>query len=339
MKLLLVLLLCIEGILCSLPPYTVCLDGGGSKTALQVLDGDGCQMLLHMHDITAESVATTGTNINTIGLEGIRTVLKDLFENAKIQKDETRLIDLLPHCQVIAGLAGAKSPTNKAAITDLFVRWGTPQDKICVLSDAECALNLFDHEGIILIAGTGSVCLGKNDSQSWQVGGLGRVLGDEGSGYQIGIQALRAAMADEYGWGRPTKLTHALQTFFGVHEVRTLIPKIQRGEINPSAIASCTPLIFELAQENDPVAITIIDGAAKDLGFLLGTLLTISGLSHCEVHLWGGVFTSPYAEEFTQNVVRATMRIVGEHRDLQIVNKSRQNIAVEYAKTGAVPRR
>jgi N-acetylglucosamine kinase-like BadF-type ATPase len=323
---------CIRRVPYSEHPYTICLDGEGSKTALQVLDQEGHQILLHRNNISAKSVETTGSNINTIGLKGIQTVLKNLFDDVRVQqRDEKRLIDLLPYCQVIAGMAGAKDPRNKAAITSLFVEWGVPLDKICIMSDAECALGLFEGRGVILIGGTGSVCLGKTDSRSWQVGGLGKVLGDEGSAYNIGIQALRAAMADECGWGAPAALTQALRDFFKAHELRTLIPKIQRGEMGPSVVASCAPLVFKLAHENDAIAITIIDQAAKDLGFLLGTLVKISALSDCEVHLWGGLFTSSYADEFTQKVMHSAMCIVGDNRRLQTVNKSRENVAVQYA--------
>jgi N-acetylglucosamine kinase-like BadF-type ATPase len=284
-----------------------------------------------MKGLSAESVATVGSNINTIGIEGVHSILEDLFENVRVQEEKYRLIDLLPYCQVIAGMAGAKNPKNREAIAALFAEWNVAQDQICIMSDAECALALIEPQGIVLIAGTGSVCLGKNGSKLWQVGGLGKVLGDEGSGYQIGIQALRAAMADEYGWGTPTKLTAELKRIFEVQEVRTLIPKIQRGEISPSLIASCAPLVFQQAHENDAVAATIIDGAAKDLGFLLGTLVKTSDLSHCEVDLWGGLFLSPFADEFIQRVMHSAANISGDTDHLEIINRSRQNVAVQFA--------
>ena len=333
MRLAIICLMCMGSVLFGEPSYTLCIDGGGSKTALQVLDETGRSVPLYTNiDSSVEEVRTTCSNINTIGVEGLRTVLKKLFADVRLQKTGRPLLDLLPNCQIIAGLAGAKPPASKAAIGSVFEELGGSADHICVLSDIEVALASFDANGAIMIAGTGSICMGKKDGTFCRVGGLGRVLGDEGSGYEIGLHAIRDAVAHEYGWGKPTALTELLKKSFGVQELQTIVPKINRGEITPGTIAGCAPLVFQQAHEHDAVAVELIDGAARNLGFLLGTLLKNSSLSNCEVHLLGGLFKSPYADEFIQKILTSTIDVVGEDRHITIVNDAYKNVAVEYAR-------
>jgi N-acetylglucosamine kinase-like BadF-type ATPase len=196
------------------------------------------------------------------------------------------------------------------------------------MSDAEMALQLIDGEGISLIAGTGSICLGKKNETLFRVGGLGRILGDEGSGYQIGLQALKAALAEEYGWGIATSLTPALKDLFQVTDLKTLIPKINLGEIPPSKIALSAPLVFCKALEQDEIANEIIDRAARDLGDLLTKMVNISSLSDCEIHLWGGIFKNTHSEVFIQKVMET---LPETHRNLKIVNQSQDNPAILFA--------
>ena len=187
------------------------------------------------------------------------------------------------------------------------------------------ALQLINGEGIILIASTGSICLGKKDDKLVRVGGLGRILGDEGSGYQIGLLALKASIAEEYGWGTPTTLTPALKELFQVTELKTLIPKINRVEIPASQIAACAPIVFSHAFElEDQVAAEIIELAADHLGYLLRTMLQKSQLSNCEVHLWGGIFKNIHSEAFIQKILERTP----SDRNITIINRSLDNAAI-----------
>jgi N-acetylglucosamine kinase-like BadF-type ATPase len=308
--------------------YFLCIDGGGSKTALQVMDQKGQLLPLFKNNIRTEKIEAGGSNINVVGKEGVRTVLKSLFDNVQIGNDSTNLIDILPQCQIVAGMAGVGLPKNKQSVVELFAEHGIGKENIFVMSDAELALQLMDEQGIILISGTGSICLGKRNLTVFRVGGLGRILGDEGSGYQIGLQALKAALAEEYGWGASSSLTLSLKEFFNVEELKSLIPEINLGEIPPLKIASCAPLVFKEAWGKDAVAEEIINHAAIDLGTLLAIQLKISNLSNCEVHLWGGIFKNPYTEAFIQTIKNVINDV--EQKNLKIINKSNENVAVLY---------
>jgi len=304
--------------------YTFCIDGGGSKTTLQVIDRDGTIIPLNKNGIRSDRVETGGSNINIVGIKGVRMALRSLFENVKI--DETYLVELICESSIVAGMSGLSLPSNQQAVISLLKEWGASPDRMHVMSDADLVLQLIEGDGMILIAGTGSICFGKKDGTLFRVGGLGKVLGDEGSGYQIGLQALQAVLAEEYGWGDPTSLTQTLKEFYGVPTLKNLIPHINCGEMLPSQIASCAPLVFVKAAENDQIAQDIIDNIAKELGMLLIKMLNIAHLSNCEVYLWGGVFKSPYADAFIEKILAYIPQA-----NVTLVNKSHANAAVLFA--------
>lgn len=145
--------------------YLFCLDGGGSKTLLQVMNPKGEIVSLIKEGIQRDRIETTGSNINLIGLEGVRQVLRALFENVYVivENREMDLSSLISECRLVAGMAGAGLPQNKQLLISLFQERGIRSDRILVMSDAEMALQLIPREGIILIAGTGSICLGKRE--------------------------------------------------------------------------------------------------------------------------------------------------------------------------------
>lgn len=310
--------------------YLLCIEGGGSKTILQVMNQEGQILTLVKNEVKNNRIETSGSNINSIGPEGVRQVLSSLLDEVFLL-DGNREIDLkslIPHSRIIAGMAGAGFPQNKQSLISLIQERGISSDRVLVMSDGEMALQLINGEGIILIAGTGSICLGKRGEALFRVGGLGRILGDEGSGYQIGLQALKAALAEEYGWGISTSLTPALKELFQVSDLKTLIPKINLGEIPPSKIASSAPIVFSKAAEQDEVAKEIIDRAAGDLSYLLTTMINMSPLLDCEIHLWGGIFKNTHSEAFIQKVKE---RLPETCRNLRMINKSQGNPAVLFA--------
>ena len=310
-----------------LNPYTVCIDGGGSKTLLQVIDGEGNIVPLVQRGKSLQSIESGASNINVVKKEGVRESLHGLFEGVKIGASQRDLREILPTSRVIAGFAGVSIPENRASLSSLFEELGISNEKLQLYTDAELALKLLEGNGLILIAGTGSICFAEKGGVRQRVGGLGRILGDEGSGYQMGLEALRAGLAEEFGYGPPTQLTPALRSFFGVAELKTLSPKINSLEITSSSIASAAPLVFEMAASGDPAAAAIISRAAEGLRQLVATALTISQLADCELHLWGGVFKGSHAESLIEKIEEAAAA-----NRIHVVNRSLENAAVLFAR-------
>src|SRR5688572_6428487 len=105
------------------------------------------------------------------------------------------------------GMSGG--PDDKQALLAEIL----PAERLIVTTDAVIALSgaTAGEPGIIAIAGTGSIAFGRNEAgRTARVGGWGYVFGDEGGGFDITRQALRAALRYEEGWGPETALHRVL---------------------------------------------------------------------------------------------------------------------------------
>lgn len=311
----------------SFASHILCIDGGGTKTALQVIDAYGTILPLTKGTITTNTIETSGSNINTIGSDGVRQCLCDLFDDVRIENG-IYLRDILATCYVVAGMAGTGTLDNKNAVINLFEELGIGKDHLLVTTDAALALQLIDGDGAILIAGTGSICLGKKNGKHYRVGGLGYLLGDEGSGYAIGLAALRAALADEYGWGTPTQLTSQLCKLYGVPVLKSFMQALYKNKVTPAGISRAAPLVVAQAITQDPQAVAIINNAATQLCDLVTTMATVADLYNCSVHLWGGLFKSDAAKIF---ITAIQQHPIIQQRRIMLVNHAWQNATTLFA--------
>ena len=111
------------------------------------------------------------------------------------------------------GMSGG--PADKEALLRELIdaeHWMVTHDAAIALAGATSG-----EPGIVAIAGTGSMVFGQNSrGEIARVGGWGYLFGDEGSGFDIARQALRAVMREHEGWGGRTVLTPALVEAGGV---------------------------------------------------------------------------------------------------------------------------
>lgn len=309
--------------------YRLCIDGGGSKTMLQVLDHRGNIVPLRSKNgDVVDRVTGSGSNINVIGHAAVHDVLQLLINDVTLQDTNISLKAVLPQCAVYAGMSGLGLESNKAIIRDMFASFGVAPENIIAMADVEMAMSFLGDNGIVLIAGTGSICFGKKNGTVFRVGGLGRVLGDEGSAYQVGYQALKAVLAEEYGWGCPTTLTPAFQKHFNTVALKTLIPGINAGTTPSSALAALAPLVCVCALAGDCVAQEIMTGIDSDLVCLVKTMLTMTSLKKAPLHCWGGLFKSSFA-----SAIIAEIQAMAEDQGilLEITNHAHDNLPVLFA--------
>ncbi len=310
-------------------PYTICIDGGGSKTLMQVINQAGQLELLVQDSRSSDSIIASGSNINTVGIDGVRTAFYELFHDVQIGYLEIPLESLFTDCRVVAGMAGLSNEENKQIISSLFEEYGIAKDNIILLGDAELALQLIDPCGGVLISGTGSVAFAKQDGIVYQAGGLGPLLGDEGSGYHLALQGIKAALADEYGFGKPTSLTTALQEFFEVESLKDLIRPLTLREMLPADVAKAATVVFDEAlRHHDPIAKELVRDMAHALSALITTSAEMADLHDCEIHLWGGTFKNPHAD-FLLHVIQKNPVII--ERNLLLKNQAFYNASVLYA--------
>lgn len=237
--------------------YVIGVDGGGTKTEYVILDYSG--------NIIGRTKGES-TNYQVIGGRKVKEELLRGF--TKLMNDTNVSSNKIDH--IFLGLAGAGRESDRKEITALFSDTEFAK-KITVDSDATAALaGAFGTDpGIIIISGTGAICFGKNsEGKIVRSGGWGYLLGDEGSGYFIGREAIIAVLKDLDGRGEKTKLRNRLEKHFNLNSIDQIIPQIYQNKIDRVAIADLAPIVFEQAHQGDAIAEEIIRRAGKELGIL-----------------------------------------------------------------------
>lgn len=258
--------------------YVLAVDGGGTRTLAVVANLDGKIL----------STADAGpANIHA-------TSLDDAFEALKVAAYDACWAAGIGPGDIGAacfGLAGAGRPEDQKVYCAMLRRLSlacSPK----LLTDGEIALDAATRggPGVILISGTGSVCLGRGrDGRILRSGGHGPVVGDEGSGYDIGRNALSAGLRAADGRGAPTLLSEVLSGRLGAGPIHEL-PVLLRRQLDRPAIAALAHAVLDAAYvKGDAVALGIAARAASDIAELALSVISRLGCV-VPVHLSGGVF-------------------------------------------------
>jgi glucosamine kinase len=171
----------------------------------------------------------------------------------------------LPARALWAGMAGAGRADVCAQAREALTEAGLAST-VGVGTDVEAAFESAFGEGpgILLIAGTGSIAVGRaTDGRMVRVGGWGAVLGDEGGGYWIALQALGCVARAVDGRAQPTGLEELLIKHVGLADPYALIPWVDQA--SKSEVAALAPLVLEAARSGDAVAASIVTDAAAAL--------------------------------------------------------------------------
>ena len=120
--------------------------------------------------------------------------------------------------------------------------------------------------GVAVISGTGSNVFGVGrDGSAWRAGGWGHLLGDEGSGYWLGVQAIKAALRDREGSGPETALGDAVPAFFGVASIEELASLVYSKPLTKGEIAAGAVEAARAAEAGDAVAAELFVRGAQEL--------------------------------------------------------------------------
>lgn len=265
------------------------LDAGGSKTELYAAPARGA---------SAVRTIGPGAQLQRIGAAAAARILAETTRSA--------LAGLREHGPVVlcAGVAGAgRSEDREALETALVEALGPAVDRILVTDDADIALEGAFEEGtgLLVIAGTGSIVVGRRGGERLRAGGWGALLGDEGSGYRLGQRALRA-VADRFDGGADTLLTELAAEKAGIHDASTLIRRVyaERWPLQEAA-----PLLLEAAASGDGVALALLAEETEALARQAGLLARGRDGLERRVALAGGLGGVPvYREAFTAALAR-----------------------------------
>ncbi|AAK78165.1 N-acetylglucosamine kinase-like BadF-type ATPase [Clostridium acetobutylicum] len=263
--------------------YVIGIDGGGSKTHMKISTLDYKVLL---------EVFKGPSNINSSTKEEVKRVLQEL-----IMEGLGKLGQSLEECSAICiGTAGADRTEDKSIIEDMIRSLGY-MGKIIVVNDAEIALagGIEKREGIIVISGTGSICYGRNkEGRSARSGGWGHIIGDEGSGYDIGIKAIKAALKSFDKRGEKTILEGDILDFLKLKSHEDLINYIYRSGVTKKEIASLTRVVNSAYIKGDLVSKRILKEAARELFLSVKAVVEVLSMQNKKVVLTtaGGVINN-----------------------------------------------
>lgn len=232
-------------------PVYVGLDGGGTRTTVLVTDAAGAEL--------ARVEGEAGI-VDAREPAARATVLRELVLRALERAGAAP-----PAAALCCALAGAGREPERRALRAALEPLGIAR-AIRIVGDGEAAFHdaFGAGPGILLIAGTGSIAWGRAaDGRTARAGGWGQALGDEGSGYALGLAGLRAVARAHDGRGPDTALTEALLAATGVGAPEELIGWVARAD--KAAVAALAPRVAAAAAAGDAVAAAIVRQAAGEL--------------------------------------------------------------------------
>lgn len=239
-------------------PLFLGIDGGASKTVALLARADGS--ILARAQVGGSNKQVSGVEAT---LNALHQVVQAVFNAAGLP--------MQPVVAACLGLSGVDRPEDL-----VLIRGWSEERRLCeglvVVNDARLviAAGTPQGHGIGLICGTGSIAIGRSaDGRMARAGGWGYILGDEGSGYDIALRALRAATQAADGRGPAQGILAALLEQWGRQEPFELIPYVYNQGDPRASLSELPPLIGRLAENGDEDAAKILDQAGEDLAAMV----------------------------------------------------------------------
>jgi N-acetylglucosamine kinase-like BadF-type ATPase len=258
-------------------------DGGGTKTLAVLADSE--------LNVLGEG-KTGASNPLRVGVETAVDNIVAAIDRACDAADKTRT-------EIVGaeiGLAGVRREDIRARMRDRLVS-RLRIKKIEVYTDAEIALyGATDGKaGLVVIAGTGSICCGRDEAGEFAVaGGWGPLAGDEGGGAGIARRALQAVARASDGRAPKTALSNLACDYFRASSPEDLAMAIYAPTMTNDRIAGFTKFVIQAAREGDKVAFSLLDEAGCELGLAANAVikkLKLAGKKF-QIAYVGGVFAA-----------------------------------------------
>jgi N-acetylglucosamine kinase-like BadF-type ATPase len=243
--------------------FYIGIDSGGTKCELLITDSN--KKILFNKSYKGVHYSVAGAKIYSKAVTGF---IKNSLQSAKLN---------LKNCIAIGiGVAGAREEKDRINLKKSFEK-KLNHKNILITTDAMTALyGAFEgDEGIILISGTGSVLYGFSDGKITRVGGWGRIIGDEGSGYWIGKRALNL-VTKEFDERKSTinnsLLSKKLKEKFGITKLNINEKVFHRN----FEIQNIAPIVIDLANKKCKLSLQIVNEAVDGLLEQIKTFLKIT---------------------------------------------------------------
>ncbi|MBL8146649.1 MAG: ATPase [Anaerolineae bacterium] len=162
--------------------------------------------------------------------------------------------------------------------------------------------------GLLVISGTGAIAYGRAaDGGEARSGGAGYLMGDEGSGYWIGVQALRALARAVDGRGPDTVLAVEVPAALGQADFAGVHRAVYSQTVDRPGIAALAVVVGRAAQSGDAVARAIVAEAGAQLAEITLAVLRQLPMLQPNIYPTGGVLqaSSPVLESFRSALLAA----------------------------------
>lgn len=245
-------------------------DGGGTRTTVECRTMEGAALCREVFG---------PFNLNSVGEERFTVLLEEI----------AAFLGKTGECAALCiGAAGVSNPRVReltARVMDGVCPWRLAGDHEIALHGAHSG-----GPGLALIAGTGSICCGKNErGEAVRAGGWGHLIDDGGSGYALGRDLLSAVVRQWDGRGEETVLTRLLLARLEIETPQELVAYVYGGD--KSRVASLAPLAGQAAAQGDRTALDIYARNGAELGELVLAAAKRLGMETGEVALLGGLLT------------------------------------------------
>lgn len=277
--------------------YVIGIDGGGTKTLGAIADEEG--KIIAQYEVGS-------TNHHSNPLEVVKANLGELISTL-LAKAGVQATDVACVC---SGMAGVDRPDDKALVKNMMAEF-LPNALAVPVNDGLIALvgGTMRAVGIIVISGTGSIAVGVNKhGVQGRAGGWGHILGDEGSGYMIGLRGLRAVCRAYDGRTGPTLLQEIVMKHFGFERPEQILGWTKQVQGSKTEIGALSRLVHEAHSRGDATAAQILREEAEELALAAAAVAKklFADDNDYEIVVGGGNLrkSRPFFEMFQQAVAK-----------------------------------
>jgi N-acetylglucosamine kinase-like BadF-type ATPase/mannose-6-phosphate isomerase class I len=274
------------------------IDGGGTRTRLALALSDGTML---------GSAEAGCCSFVELGVPGATEAFRSLWHAAWANVGQAPR----PADALFIGSGSILSEADEKTCECIAVSAGLARvGAVRARNDAWSALagGLRGQPGILLIAGTGSACLGRNSAgQTWRAAGWGHLLHDGGSAYALGLGAMIAATRETDRRGPTTSLTPIVLRTLELRDMTEIYRRVHHDGVSRALVASLAPAVVQAATDGDAVASELLETGAAQLVEAVVTVARQLGLHAPLLALTGGLIENapPYRRHFLNRLATA----------------------------------
>lgn len=253
--------------------YFLGIDGGGTKTSACLINEEG----RIISEFQEEGLNFLGGHSGT-AKTSLEKIISKAFEF--IARDNLKAVSI--------STAGISHKHVQGLLSEVLNSYKITS-QVFFSGDNKIALySIFPSGyGTVLMSGTGSMCYSRTSYGEFRAGGYGYLLGDEGSGFDIGKQLLKKVCIS-FDSGKDSVLTEYVKNKLGIYSAQDIIQYVYKENFKTS-ISSLSPILDILVEQNDPDGNEILDSVSASLIDLVSCVFSRIRNVPDEIGVYGSV--------------------------------------------------